>query len=140
LILTSTRLSSKIDCFACESMSQANTATVTPILALVQHLIGRVASYVLICAIASLLLWRLWTFAILPVLRPNEPKRLPYWIRCKPISSSKKICILTSAIDIGNSLSALDPRLKHCRRTDLRAIGHAISFFRDADAVLSHGR
>ncbi len=59
-------------------MSQANTATVTSILALVQHLIDRVASYVLICVIASLLLWRLWTFAILPVLRPNEPKRLSY--------------------------------------------------------------
>ncbi|KAF2464462.1 cytochrome P450 [Lindgomyces ingoldianus] len=27
-----------------------------------------------------LLLWRIWRFTVLPVLRPNEPKELPYWI------------------------------------------------------------
>ena len=35
----------------------------------------------------SLLLWRLWRFTILPLLEPNQPKRLPYWIPCE-ISSS----------------------------------------------------
>ncbi|KAG7009648.1 hypothetical protein G7Y79_00002g007630 [Physcia stellaris] len=28
----------------------------------------------------SLFLWRLWKFTILPLLEPNQPKRLPYWI------------------------------------------------------------
>lgn len=32
---------------------------------------------------ACLLLWRLWVFTVLPVLRPDEPKELPYWIPCK---------------------------------------------------------
>ncbi|KAK4163959.1 cytochrome P450 [Cladorrhinum sp. PSN259] len=28
----------------------------------------------------SLLTWRLWTFIIVPSLRPDEPKLLPYWV------------------------------------------------------------
>jgi hypothetical protein len=27
-----------------------------------------------------LLIWRLWTFSILPLFRPHEPKEVPYWI------------------------------------------------------------
>lgn len=30
-----------------------------------------------------LLLWRLWTFTILPTLRSDEPKELPHWFPCK---------------------------------------------------------
>lgn len=30
----------------------------------------------------SLLLWRLWRFTLMPMLKPNEPKELPYWIPC----------------------------------------------------------
>lgn len=30
-----------------------------------------------------LLLWRLWTFTILPKLHPSEPRELPYWIPCE---------------------------------------------------------
>lgn len=33
-----------------------------------------------------LLSWRLWRFTILPLLRPNEPRELPYWIPCKLLS------------------------------------------------------
>ena len=29
-----------------------------------------------------LLLWRLWAFTIVPLLRPDEPRDLPYWIPC----------------------------------------------------------
>lgn len=29
------------------------------------------------------LFWRLWTFTILPALRPTEPKEVPYWIPCE---------------------------------------------------------
>ena len=32
---------------------------------------------------ASVLIWRLWAFTVLPALRPNEPKEVPYWIPCK---------------------------------------------------------
>ncbi|KAK4203384.1 cytochrome P450 [Triangularia verruculosa] len=28
----------------------------------------------------ALLIWRVWTFIIIPALRPDEPKLLPYWI------------------------------------------------------------
>lgn len=44
---------------------------------------GDVASVtvtVAVVVLVGLLLWRLWTFSILPALRPNEPKELPYWI------------------------------------------------------------
>ena len=27
-----------------------------------------------------LVLWRLWRFTLLPILRPNDPEELPYWI------------------------------------------------------------
>ncbi|OCK77573.1 cytochrome P450, partial [Lepidopterella palustris CBS 459.81] len=30
--------------------------------------------------IISLLVWRVWAFTVVPILRPNEPKELPYWI------------------------------------------------------------
>lgn len=37
-----------------------------------------------LCTISAiLLLWRLWVFTVLPALRPDEPKELPYWIPCK---------------------------------------------------------
>lgn len=28
----------------------------------------------------SYLLWRLWAFTLKPMLRPDEPKPLPYWV------------------------------------------------------------
>ena len=35
-------------------------------------------------AIAGLLLlWRLWKFTVIPLLKPDEPKILPYWIPCE---------------------------------------------------------
>lgn len=33
------------------------------------------------------LLWRLWSFTVLPYFRPDEPKNLPYWIPCKVIAT-----------------------------------------------------
>lgn len=33
--------------------------------------------------VVLLLLWRFWKFKILPFLKPDEPKRLPYWIPSK---------------------------------------------------------
>ena len=41
------------------------------------------APFILLLVITALLLWRLWTFTILPWLNPNEPKEVPYWIPCK---------------------------------------------------------
>lgn len=32
---------------------------------------------------ACWLCWHVWTFQITPFLRPDEPKKLPYWIPCK---------------------------------------------------------
>lgn len=29
-----------------------------------------------------LLVWRLWRFTVLPMLHPNDPKELPYWMPC----------------------------------------------------------
>lgn len=34
-------------------------------------------------ATALLLLWRLWRFTIEPMMKPTEPKELPYWLPCK---------------------------------------------------------
>ena len=33
-------------------------------------------------AAGLLLLWRLWRFTIRPAMKPNQPRRLPYWIPC----------------------------------------------------------
>ncbi len=30
-----------------------------------------------------LLLWRVWTFTVLPWLHPDEPEQIPYWIPCE---------------------------------------------------------
>jgi hypothetical protein len=30
--------------------------------------------------VVLLLLWRIWTFTVLPALYPQEPKMIPYWI------------------------------------------------------------
>lgn len=38
---------------------------------------------IVLVPLALLLLWRLWMFTILPILRPNDPKELPYWIPCE---------------------------------------------------------
>ena len=38
---------------------------------------------VLITLILTLFLWRVWTFKIIPVLYPQEPREVPYWIPCK---------------------------------------------------------
>lgn len=31
------------------------------------------------------ILWRFWSFTLLPYFRTEEPKDLPYWIPCKVI-------------------------------------------------------
>ena len=35
--------------------------------------------------IISLLLWRLGKFVVLPLLYPDDPKELPYWIPGEPL-------------------------------------------------------
>ncbi|KAL4918995.1 cytochrome P450 [Aspergillus aurantiobrunneus] len=34
------------------------------------------------CAVLCILAWRLWRFTIRPLLHPDEPKEVPYWIPC----------------------------------------------------------
>ncbi|KAL2808469.1 putative cytochrome P450 [Aspergillus granulosus] len=36
------------------------------------------------CAVLCIMVWRLWRFTIRPILHPDEPKELPYWIPCIP--------------------------------------------------------
>lgn len=43
---------------------------------------------VIVSVAGLLLLWRLWRFTILPAMRPDEPKELPYWIPCMSLSCS----------------------------------------------------
>lgn len=38
---------------------------------------------VLALATALLHLWRLWRFTIEPMMKPTEPKELPYWLPCE---------------------------------------------------------
>jgi len=40
---------------------------------------------VAIAAVFSLFVWRLWRFTISPLLHPDDPKELPYWIPSKSI-------------------------------------------------------
>jgi hypothetical protein len=41
---------------------------------------GLPAASIITSAILALLTWRVWTFTILPALKPDAPKYLPYWI------------------------------------------------------------
>lgn len=34
-------------------------------------------------AIIALLVWRVWRFKVQPIMHPDEPKEVPYWIPCK---------------------------------------------------------
>lgn len=43
------------------------------------------------CGAVAWLIWRVWAFTILPALRPNEPKQVPYWIPCEQ-SANLLIC------------------------------------------------
>ena len=54
----------------------------------------------LICVTLTvvLLLWRFWTFTILPALHPNEPKEVPYWIPCEQISNPLATSVLTRSL------------------------------------------
>jgi hypothetical protein len=42
----------------------------------------------------GLLLWRVWTFTLLPLLRPDDPKEVPYWIpgRCELLRHVRAEC------------------------------------------------
>ena len=42
-----------------------------------------VAGLVVVIGSILLLCWRTWRFTILPLLHPDEPLDLPYWIPCK---------------------------------------------------------
>lgn len=35
---------------------------------------------IVLLLIFLLLAWRFWTFTVLPFIRPQEPRELPYWI------------------------------------------------------------
>ena len=41
------------------------------------------ALWALLVVVAALLLWRLWTFTLHPLLNPLEPREVPYWIPCE---------------------------------------------------------
>ena len=38
------------------------------------------ASQLIAFSLGLWIFWRLWSFTILPALRPDAPKELPYWI------------------------------------------------------------
>ncbi|ORY10363.1 cytochrome P450 [Clohesyomyces aquaticus] len=50
--------------------------------ALVQSLVLHRLLLVPAALLSALLLWRIWRFTVLPIVRPNEPRELPYWTPC----------------------------------------------------------
>ncbi len=48
-----------------------------------------------------LLLWRLWRFTLLPAIRPDEPKELPYWLPCR-CSSEQDLLSLHILLNFSN--------------------------------------
>ena len=65
--------------------------------ALVPEMVGRLRSLPMtfVGALAvGLLLWRVWTFTLLPLLRPDDPKEVPYWIpgRCELLRHVRAEC------------------------------------------------
>lgn len=50
---------------------------------------GRLDSFTILVLVSAtlgalVLVWRLLSFSIMPMLRPNVPKEIPYWVPGKP--------------------------------------------------------
>lgn len=43
----------------------------------------RMVIIIILVLAAAWLCWRIWKFTIIPALRPDEPKELPYLIPCQ---------------------------------------------------------
>lgn len=93
----------------------------------------------------SLLLWWIWKFTLVPILKPNEPKELPHWIPCKQhaaehpvaqslltVSSSRRSVLLAKVFS--NMTASFKSSIPH------QAAGHAIPFFKDSEATLRYAR
>lgn len=124
---------------------------------LVSHMaprIGEIATvylrwtFSLIIFVLALLAWRLWTFTIRPLLKPDELEYLPYWIPCKQMSQPDLPFIMTSVsthlIIIRSYRYAVDYQ-NHLETRSLKCelfpcVGHAISFFKDSGALYTRGR
>ena len=39
--------------------------------------------FVAVIVLVGLLLWRFGAFTVVPLLHPNQPKEVPYWIPCE---------------------------------------------------------
>lgn len=82
------------------------------------------------------LLWRLWTFTVLPYFHPEEPKNLPHWIPCKPIPMTSYfswLTLLLKQILVSMFLWVKDFIILTSES------GHAASFFKDSHRLMSYG-
>ena len=42
-----------------------------------------ILSFFAVITFVFLLLWRFWAFTVVPLLYPNRPNEVPYWIPCE---------------------------------------------------------
>ena len=83
------------------------------------------------------LMWRLWTFTILPLSRPREPKELPYWIPGEYINAN-------ISAPYSQILKLLQYLVRVHFQEDTHAIltphsGHAGSFFKNSHKLIAYG-
>lgn len=57
-----------------------------------------------VLAAGLLLFWRLCRFTLLPMMRPDEPKELPYWLPCR-CSSEQDFLSRHIYLNLSNTLS-----------------------------------
>ncbi len=91
-------------------------------------------------AATLLLSWRIWRFTIEPMMKPTEPRELPYWLPCEQaistcsFSSNQLITIVVFGDLLG--LKSLEFRTDNINCV----IGHIKAFFQDAEALQKYGR
>lgn len=104
-------------------------------------------TFSLLPILLPLLAWRLWTFTLRPLWKPDEVEYLPYWIPCK-----FRVHLPPIYHDVDQDTSKYYLQFLVCShfKTDgqnaslnedfLSRVGHAISFFKDSGALFTRGK
>ena len=84
----------------------------------------------------SLLLWRLSRFTLVPLMKPNKPKELPYGIPCKQHPAERPVAHLLLTVSSSHRSVFFAKRFLVVASiespTAHQAAGHAIPFFKDS--------
>jgi len=111
-----------------------NVFTVENLRASVEHFPG--LCIVFACWIL-LLVWRIWRFTIYPLIYPNYPKELPYWVPSELFHLTQFDIFFNSQ---SSSWYVIRYDYRKCDHRSYWAIGHAKSFFLNSQELMTQAR